>query len=288
MIKRFDCDSRIIRYFEDEKSEFEYEYQRINELWELNQCVCNINSGGKGGTTNWWTDEKRQWYSTHNVMKSLKQRERMSTNNPMKNKEVALKVNQKNSKPIIINNKEYKSITDVCEKYNTSHDVVQNWCKKGINSFGETCRYKDKEQINFNGKRYNKGSCKPITYMGKTYESPLDLSEELKISKYITYRWCKKGFDDEGNPCRYIGDNRKLIYKKYINGESKMKPIIVNGVYYKSKVEAEKILNIKVGGLSPYIKGQRKNKKYICEYVNQQPNHTNSDKSSVEGSTTNE
>ena len=98
MIKRFDCDSRIIKEFDNEKDAFSYEYERITELKAKGQCVCNIYEGGCGGTTDWWTEDKKQWYSEHNVMKNEAQRKRMSENNPMKNKSVALKVNKKNFK----------------------------------------------------------------------------------------------------------------------------------------------------------------------------------------------
>ena len=287
MIKRFDCDSRIIKEFETEKEAFEYEYERVNELKAIGQCVCNIYDGGCGGTTNWWTEDKKKWYSEHNVMKNEAQRKRMSEKNPMKNKEIALKVNQKNSKIVIINGVEYKSVIEVCKKYNVCYPTVKKWCDKGINHLGEICRYKGEEQVIFQDKRYNKGSCKSLIYKGEEYESPIDLANKLQISKFIVYGWCKKGFDTNGNSCRYKDDNRELTFKKYINGEDKKKPIIVNGIYYPSKADAEKALGIKGGGLTPYIKGERKNKKYICEYVNQQPSHTKSDNSSVEGSTTN-
>lgn len=271
MIKRFDCESRIIKYFDNEKDAFNYEFERVNELWELGQCCCNIYKGGLGGTTKWWTEEKKKWYSDHNVMKNEQQRKRMSENNPMKNKNIALKVNQQKCKAIIINNKEYNSVIDACKKYNVSYPTIKTWCEKGINPFGEQCRYKNKEQVIFTGKRYNKGICKSMTYNGKHYESPLDLAEELNISKFIIYRWCKKGFDDNGNPCRYDNDDRELTFKKYIIGEEKRKPIKVNGIIYPSKIDAERALGIKGGGLSQYLNGKRKNKKYICKYVNQQP-----------------
>ena len=288
MIKRFCCDSRIVKFFENEQDAFNYEYERIKELKQKNQCVCNIYEGGTGGITDWWSEERKLWYSKNNVMKNERQRKRMSENNPMKNKEIAFKVNQKNKKQIIINNIEYNSVLEVCNKYNVSYDTIKNWCNKGINPFGEICKYKNQEQVIFTGKRYNKGSCKSLIYKNKEYESPIDLAEELKINKSKIYHWCKKGFDNEGNICKYKNDTRNLIYKKYCIGEQNKKPIIVNGVYYSSKAEAEKALNVKGGGLSQYINGKRKNKKYICEYVNQQPSHTNTDKSSVEGSTTNE
>lgn len=271
MIKRFDCDSRILKYFETEKEAFDYEFERINELWNKGQCCCNIYKGGLGGTIDWWTDEKREWYSKHNVMKNEQQRIRMSINNPMKNKDIAEKVNAKNRKSVIINGEEYNSVLDVCIKYDTDYSTVKGWCKKGINHLGEQCRYKDEEQIIFQGTRYNKGSCKSLIYMNKEYESPLDLAKEVNLSKGVIYNWCKKGFDYNGNPCRYKNDTRQLTYKKYSIGEANRKPIKVNGVIYESKAEAERILGIKGGGLSQYLNGKRKNKKYICEYVNQQP-----------------
>ena len=288
MIKRFDCDTRILKHFDNEKDAFDYEYQRVNELWAIGQSCCNIYKGGLGGTINWWTDEKRKWYSDNNVMKSEYQRKRMSTNNPMKNKEIALKVNEKNKKKVVINDIEYNSVLDVCKKYNVCYETVQKWCKKGTNPFGEKCRYYNEKQVEFVGKRYNIGSCKSVTYNGNHYESTLDLASALNIKKSTAYKWCQNGFDDNGNPCRYNNDTRDLVYKKYINGEQLKKPIIVNGIYYPSKTDAERALNIKGGGLTPYINGTRKNKKYICEYVNQQPSHTNTDNSSVKGSTTNE
>ena len=51
MIKKYKCESRIIKRFKNEEDAFNYEYKRINELREIGQCVCNIYDGGFGGTT---------------------------------------------------------------------------------------------------------------------------------------------------------------------------------------------------------------------------------------------
>jgi transposase len=288
ILQNNECESRIIKEFENEKDAFEFEYIRVNELKEKGQCKANIYQGGTGGTTNWWSPEKKEMYSKKNVMKNQKQRQRMSINNPMKNKNISQKVKEQNQKKVIINNIIYDSVSKAKEKYDVSFSTIKHWCEKGINPFGEKCKYESLEQIEFKGKRYNKGGCKTVIYKDKEYESPLDIAEELNISKYIVYRWVKKGFDDNGIPCRYVEDKRELEFKKYSASEEKKKPIKVNGVLYPSKKEAEIALGIKGGGLSHYINGNRKNKKYICEYVNQQPSHKNSDKSIVEGSTTNE
>ena len=282
------CDSRIIKEFNSEKEAFEYECNRINELWSKGQCKANIYKGGMGGTTDWWTKELRKKYSEQNVMKSQEQRKRMSINNPMKNVQVKEKVASKISKKVIINEIVYNSVLDVCNKYKVTYATVKKWCDKGVNHLGEQCRYEGQEQVIFEGRRYNKGGCKNVIYNGKIYECPIDISTELGINKHNVYKWVKKGFDNNGNICRYVDDNRELTYKKSIIGESNRKPIEVNGIIYNSKREAEEKLKLKKGYLAPYINGTRKNKNYICKYVNQQPSHENSDKSIVEGSTTNE
>ena len=60
MIRRYNCKSRIIKKFDNEKDAFEYEFIRINELRNKNQCVCNIYNGGTGGTVSWWNEERKK------------------------------------------------------------------------------------------------------------------------------------------------------------------------------------------------------------------------------------
>ncbi len=287
-IKRFNCDSRIIKTFENEQDAFAYEFERVNELKAIGQCVCNIYQGGLGGTTSWWTDEIRELYSKNNVMKSEIQRKRMSMNNPMKNKEISRKVAITKRRRVIIGEKVYESVSEAKEAYDTCFEVIKNWCKKGINPLGELCRYADEEQNIYEGKRYNKGACRELMYKDKIYESLIDLSRELNLSNSTICNWAKRGFDPSGNICRYTDDERKLEFIPNRSSELHSKPIIVNGVRYNSKKEAEEKLGLSKGYLAPYIAGTRKNSKYICKYDNQQPSQANTDKSSLEGSTTNE
>ena len=288
MVNRFECESCIVKEFEDEKEAFEYEYDRINELRSIGQCVCNIYDGGTGGTTSWWDESKRKWYSEHNTMKSEAQRKRMSEKNPMKDKKIREYVSSKKRRSVIINRKQYESVKSVMEEYGVSHETVKKWCEKGINPNGEVCKYADSKQVVFNGKRYNIGGCRPLIYIGEVYESPIDLAKVLGAHNSTVCKWAKKGFDPNGNECRYIDDEERHTYKKYVNGESNKKPIWVNGILYSSKSEAEKQLGLSKGYLAPYIAGTRKNKKYICVYDNQQPSQMKSDNSNLEGSETNE
>ena len=288
-LKRFACDSRIVKEFENEADAFNYEYERINELKAKEQCVCNIREGGFGGTTEWWTDDLRERYSEYNVMKSERQRKRMSEQNPMKNHEIAQKTNAQKKRAVIIGNATYPSVKEAHEKIGVATDTIILWCKKGINNQGEQCRYADSEQVVFTDKRYNKGSCKPLTYKGKHYESPLDLAEELKCSASAIYSWLKRGFDTKGEPCRYDCDTRNLEFQNryVVRNKTRAKRIIVNGIKYRSCAEASKELGIPKSTLYSYLQGKKHNDKYICAYDNQQPSQGNTNNSTLEGSTTN-
>lgn len=201
MIAKYKCDSRIVKEFENEQDAFDYEYARINELKEIGQCSCNIQRGGFGGKTDWWTDELREKYSQNNVMKSESQRKRMSEKNPMKNKEVAKRVAEKKSRGVVINGKEFHSVKDAKKAYGVCYDTIARWCKRGINYYGEKCRFADSEQPEYTDARYNRGSSKKVLYKGVIYDAQIDIARELGISQHKVFRWVKKGCDGNGNPC---------------------------------------------------------------------------------------
>ena len=125
-IKMHDCKSRIVKTFENEKDAFSYEFERINELKSLGQCICNIYNGGFGGSTSWWNDEVKEIYSKNNVMKSEEQRKRMSKNNPMKNKEISKKVCSQNKRKVCIGNKVYDGVIDVAKEYGVTVNELLN------------------------------------------------------------------------------------------------------------------------------------------------------------------
>ena len=130
MIKRFKCDSRIIKWYETEEDAFEGEFERVRELKELNQCVCNIYDGGYGGTQSRWTDAEREKYSRYNVMKSESQRKRMREHNPMSNPQIAEKTNSQKRRYVIIGDTKYKSFTETESVLNVSRDKIIRWSKQ--------------------------------------------------------------------------------------------------------------------------------------------------------------
>lgn len=282
-----ECNYRILQYFDNEEDAFFLEHERIIELKKKGQCQCNLDNGGKGGCNFVWTDEMRNYKSQFNPMKESKQRERMRYNNPMKDKSIVEKSTMHKRKPVIIGDKEFNSVIDAAKYFNTSSETIIKWCKKGVNPSFDKCRYKNQKQIEFKGKRYNLGGCKPLRYKDKIYESPIDLARELSLHNSTICNWAKKGFDPQGNICRYLNDNRTITFTNINSNEYNSKAIYVNGILYSSKRQAEIELGLSKGYLAPYIAGTRKNIKYKCEYVNQQPSHKKSKYSIVEGSTTN-
>lgn len=283
MLLRYKCESRIIKKFGTEKEAFSYEFERVNELKQIGQCVCNIYSGGFGGTVDWWTDELRERYSENNAMKSENQRKRMTADNPMKNPDIAQKANAKKRIPVIVGDKEYPSIKAVCGELGVSASTVNNWCIRGESPNGERCYYKnDPHGVEY--RHVNNGQGKPLIYKGKQYDSTGHLARVLGISQTTASRWCRQGRDSYGNPCKYIGAENHYaeshLRQKHI-------PITVNGIWYDSKEAASRALNVSSFVLTQYLNGKKHDTKYICEYGNQQPSRGNTDNSTPEGSTTN-
>lgn len=140
-LANYDCDVRIIKYFENEEESFEYEEQRINELKKQGLAKANLRYGGNGGVASVWTEEMRHRMSVNNPMKAEEQRERMRLFNPMKNPETAAKMGQKHAKIVIYQNKEWY-IKDLAPILGVSVPSLQQYAKKGYTSKGELCYYK--------------------------------------------------------------------------------------------------------------------------------------------------
>ena len=262
MIRRTKCDSRIVKYFEREEDAFAYEFEHINEMRAIGQCVCNIYDGGCGGSTKWWTDEIRKKYSEMNVMKSQQSRERMSRNNPMKNPEIAKKTNGKKQKAVIIDGIEYESVKAVCEKFHVAIATVELWCFKGHMPDGRDCYFKG----NAKGDDYvhvNDGQKMRVIYKGQTYESATDMARAIGIGQPTASRWCRQGFDSYGNECRYENDTRKVLPTR----NQKSIPVIVNDVWYPNKEAARKVLGLTAYTLTQYLDGKKTSTEFTCRYA---------------------
>ena len=202
----FECDYRIIKYFENEDEAFYYEYLRIEELKKINQAQANINRGGSGGTQKSWNQEKREKQSQYNPMKAFEQRERMKLNNPMKNKEIALKVSKKKQKPLYMNGIYYNGILEASKITKRSCSSIQKWCKRGYDDNGNPCRYANEEQkeIPLIAKTHPKAvTYKPVIIDGIRYETVSDGAKAIGVWSESLTRCIKKNKTCKGHTCKY-------------------------------------------------------------------------------------
>lgn len=282
-IKRYDCDSRIVREFESEKDAFSYEFDRINELRAVGQCVCNIYDGGFGGVTDWWSSEMREKYSKNNAMKSRRQRQRMSCDNPMKDKATAQRVNARKRVPVRIGDQDFESIKAAAEEYGVSTATINAWMINGKTSDGEKCCRKEGLAGQYKT-RYVNCHGRKLSYKGVTYRSTSEAAKANGVAQTTMARWCRQGRDSSGNVCRYLDDERVVIPDVI---KQKTVPVIINGKWYPSKESASRALGISSYMITQYLNGNRQNQEYICEYGNQQPSRGKADTSTTEGSETN-
>lgn len=203
-IRRIDCESRIVKTFDDEKAAFNYESERMSELKSQGQCVCNINKGGKGGSVSWWDDELRERYSKNNVMKSAEQRKRMSENNPMKNHDVAKKVGEKHRRKICVEDRVYDGLFAVADAYNVSQQNFLYWLERGYTNDHERCYYYGEKPKDFIIRNH---SCnkerKPVIIDGVFYESTKKASIAVGGTSSALSKSLRNGKTFKGHECHY-------------------------------------------------------------------------------------
>lgn len=205
-IKRFDCETEILEYFDDEQEAYKKEFELINEYKEKKECVCNKIPGGNGGGASInvkmkrWTTEEKEKYSKNNVMKSENQRKRMSINNPMRNKKIAKRVGEYHKKKYLIDNVQYNSLKEIAQKYERCKDTISKWILKGETIYGE--------KITRLSEKNSNGNNKTVQYKGNTYSSIREASIKLNITIPKIKKYIKQGFDEENNKF-IIYDNQK-------------------------------------------------------------------------------
>lgn len=204
MILKHNCESRIVKEFEQEKDAFEYEFERVLELKLKGQCVCNIYNGGTGGTTAWWNDEYRERYSKNNVMKAISQRERMTTNNPMKDKNVSRKVAEKISRKVCIEDEIYGSLASAAASYSVSPQLFIYWLERGYTKDHKRCYYygeqpKELKILNNCGTKEKIS----VTIDGIAYESIKKAAKAVGGNDSYLSKALRKNKPYKGHICQY-------------------------------------------------------------------------------------
>lgn len=195
------CDVKIIKWFDNENKALKYEHKCITNLKNKGQCSCNLDNGGTGGLNIVWTEEMRQYQSEYNPMKREEQRERMSKHNPMKDKDVAKRNGRKHMRAVVINGNEYESIVCASKECNVTTNCITIWCKRGYDTNGRPCRYKDENQKEYVCK---KTSSRQVIIDGKLFQSLREAAEHLGVKHTEPLiRAIKANRKYKGHTCKY-------------------------------------------------------------------------------------
>ena len=100
------------------------------------------------------------------------------------------------------------------------------------------------------------------------YAGIVDAARTLGVWENTVLRWCQRGYDTNGNPCRYKDEKQK----DYTIHKTCSKAVIVDGIEYPSLRAAADAIGAKdTSPLCRALKANRPYKGYICKYANQQP-----------------
>lgn len=114
---------------------------------------------------------------------------------------------------------------------------------------------------------------KPVIINGSFFESVKNAEKALGVTEGAIIKWCKRGWDTNGNPCRYAEEKQKEIpfFIKEHPKATTPKAVIVDGKFYYTVADAAKQIGVWSESLIRAIKSNRKCKGHICSYANQQP-----------------
>jgi len=202
-LNRFDCDVRIIEYFDNELDAFEKEAKRVHELKNIGQCVCNNHRGGFGGCSYIWNDERRKKASENNGMKHAEQRKRMSICNPMKDPVIAAKSGAEHKRAIVLDNKYYASQIDAAAIINVSTNTILTWLKRGYNSKGKACYYADTPR-NAKDVKLKTTNSKQVIVDGKIFDSVRSAAKFIECAPETIIRNIKNNRLCKGFKCIYV------------------------------------------------------------------------------------
>lgn len=98
-------------------------------------------------------------------------------------------------------------------------------------------------------------------------------AEELGVAEITISKWCKRGYDTDGNPCRYADEEQKECptWKK-ANPRAKSKSVIIDETHLFYSVKDAALYC--AGNSSSLVRALKENRTYkghTCKYANQQP-----------------
>lgn len=101
---------------------------------------------------------------------------------------------------------------------------------------------------------------------GRQYNTVEEASKECGVCVTTIWRWCKRGYDTNGNECHYLNENPTGEFKV-----TNSKRVYVDSIIFSSVKEASEYIGCWSENLIKAIKNNKPCKGHIVSYVNQQP-----------------
>ena len=120
-------------------------------------------------------------------------------------------------------------------------------------------------------KRVAEKKKRAVVINGQTYKGAVDAAKKLNVATNTVMVWCKRGYDTNGNPCRYENEHQKT-YKVH---KSSSKSVYIDEQYFPSVKSAAEYLGVWSETIIRNIKQNKPCKGHICRYGNQQPSCEN-------------
>lgn len=125
--------------------------------------------------------------------------------------------------------------------------------------------------------KVKKQTQKSVILNGVYYPSVKKASLNTGHTEGTICKWCKRGYDVDGNPCRYAHEEQKNIpvIKKSHPRATTPKAVIVDDIYYETVQDGANAIGGWPENLIRAIKANRTYKGHTCKYANQQPSQEN-------------
>lgn len=174
--------------------------------------------------------------------------------------------------------------TDEMREYKSKYNPMKAANQRERMSIRNPMKNPDVARENGKAKR------RPVVINGINYPGVKVAALEIGVCELSIVKWCKRGYDTDGNPCRYADEPQKKYpdSKRTHPKAANHKAVIIDGVRYETVKDAAKAIGVWSESIIRSIQSGRRCKGHICRYDNQQPSRGNSDDSTPEGSTTNE
>lgn len=115
---------------------------------------------------------------------------------------------------------------------------------------------------------------RPVIVKGQYFNGVKVAAEKLGITEITIIKWCKRGYDTEGSPCRYADEEQKECpaWKK-ASPRAKSKSVIIDEthLFYSVKDAALYCGSKNSSSLVRALKEHRTYKGHTCKYADQQP-----------------